>query len=166
MTIRKGITLIEMIATVAFLALLMTISAKHIQRGVKTIPAIRHDIETHGIFQHMLVCLRNDIELAQAITHQSPIGYEDPNCLALTMADADVYYVLEPSAVCWLRYEHDKPTDKQEAQWKVPHGRVQWHIHSGKQEFVEVVTYIQRRDRKRLKNAHVFYTATSRRIEP
>lgn len=169
---RKGMTLIEMLAVVFILGILMLVTVKPIRNVAVEIPHISLDFETNSSMLDCVGILRKDVEGASGMEVYPSDESVGGKLLMIGSQEGMICYQFGKGTIVRYRMGGHASKDKgAEYIWKIATGRIGWEIwhESGEPVAVEVTTAVVRKIagkyRDRLQNSYVFFVGATAAVE-
>jgi prepilin-type N-terminal cleavage/methylation domain-containing protein len=175
---RKGFSLIEMLAVLVVLPIIMVALAGLFNPVITDIPRSYRVIQTNTTLLNMLEQMRNDINTAKSLPESFSQYSANDELLLIETSDGVISYMVMDDKVlrgkiddlrllidnCKSEIESRKL--KIERVWSVPHAKVEWRVwkEDGKGYAVQVKTHIEYNIgghlERKMANSHLFFIGT------
>jgi len=161
---RKGMTIIEMLALIMVLAILSVPLARLSRATLRDIPAMWRMVQINTRVIEMLEQMHGDIDFAEALPDKFGKYEADEKTLLIESKGTVVCYQLKDEKI--VRYETVADSNdgfKDTATWPVPEAKVEWRLlyRGDKAYAVEVQSYIAKwvgeRLEKKFANSHLYF---------
>jgi hypothetical protein len=144
---RKGYTLIEMLGMLVFFVLVFSLAFKPTRMMISDVPRQHRDFQTAASLNHVLDCLKTDIEAAKELT---PAG--EPNTLVI---DGSITYHFDNEHISRTNTNDPNATSL----WTLPNSHLVWEVKN--QNALQITGWLERtvlgKTEKKFHNSHLFY---------
>jgi hypothetical protein len=146
---RKGYTILEVLGMLGFLVLIFTLAFKPTRIMISDVPRQNRDFQTAASLNHMLNCLKTDIEAAKELTTN------EPNTLIILEDEKTITYHFNDEQI--HRMEGNDPNAT--SFWTLPHNRLEWEVKN--QNALQITGWLERTllgiTEKKFHNSHLFF---------
>ena len=161
---RKGFTLVEMLAVIMTLPFMMLILDGLFKTLIKDIPRSYQVVQANTSLISMLKEMQQDIDKAKGLPQTYNEYTTGDNILLIDSSEGMISYQLKDDKVLKYHLTDNQPNNaKEQKVWSVPNAKVQWKVwRKDKSGYaVEVRTHIDYKLKKHLEkkmaNSHLYF---------
>ena len=161
---RKGFTLVEMLAVIMTLPFMMLILDGLFKTLIKDIPRSYQVVQANTSLISLLKEMQQDIDNAKGLPKTYKEYTAGDNILLIDSSEGMISYQLKDDKVLKYNLTDNQPNNpKEQKVWSVPNAKVQWKVwRKDKSGYaVEVRTYIayklKRHLEKKMANSHLYF---------
>lgn len=161
---RKGFTLVEMIAVIAVLAIVSVTFAGLFTTIITDIPRSFRVIQTNTTLLNMLNQMRDDVAAAKNLPELFGEYRTNDEMLLVELEDGIICYKLNGDEITRCKLPVKQETENKETRvWLVPHAKVEWRVwrQNSRGYALEIKTYIEHKVRghweRKMANSHLYF---------
>ena len=161
---RKGFTLVEMLAVIMTLPFMMLILDGLFKTLIKDIPRSYQVVQANTSLISMLKEMQQDIDKAKGLPQTYNEYSSDDKMLLIDSSEGMISYQLKDDKVLKYNLTDNQPNNaKEQKAWSVPNAKVQWKVWRKNMSgyAVEVRTHIDYKLKKHLEkkmaNSHLYF---------